>query len=303
MPNLFRAAMLSAVFAASITGATAQTLTPATNNGTPPAGLVAVGTAATTAPTTTLKASELFTEAQQQAIRAIVSEVVGRQQQAAQPLDAASLKSLLAANPNLISEAMAAAQNEQDRARQETMAKAIKGSMEDLLSDPDSVAMGSVEPDVTVIGFIDYNCGYCKRSSPTIAQLLKQDSRVRYLAKEFPILSDGSRQAALVVMAAMKQGKAAELHERLMSSAAPADEAAALNIAGQLGMDVAKLKTDMNDPAVKEAVGRHSAAAQNIGIGGTPFYIIASKDGRFTVQPGAADLPTMANHVKMVRGS
>ena len=66
---------------------------------------------------------------------------------------------------------------------------------------------GNPNGDVTIVEFFDYNCGYCRRSHPTVKSVVSGDGKIRIVHKQFPILSEESKVAARMALAAAKQGK------------------------------------------------------------------------------------------------
>ena len=77
--------------------------------------------------------------------------------------------------------------------------------------------MGNPKGDVTIVEFMDYNCGWCKRSMSEVSTLLKSDSNVKIVIKEFPIFGENSEYAAKAALAAAKQGKYWELHQAMFT--------------------------------------------------------------------------------------
>src|SRR3546814_11930253 len=93
----------------------------------------------------------------------------------------------------------------------------------------------------TLIEFFDYQCGYCKRASPTVAKLLDEDSNVRVLWQEFPILGPVSRFAAQAALAADRQGNNPVYHVSLMGARAqlpqPKDQSGRARCRGRMCTD------------------------------------------------------------------
>lgn len=153
-----------------------------------------------------------------------------------------------------------------------------------LLHDPQTPTFGNPKGDVTIVEFFDYNCGYCKRGFSELAKLLDKDSKVKLVLKELPILSKGSEEAAKVALAARLQGKYWEVHRALLESRVQANEAVALKLAEKTGVDMARLKRDMEGPEVKAELAKSREIAQKMGIQGTPHFLIGDK-----AIPGAPD--------------
>ena len=163
-------------------------------------------------------------------------------------------------------------QREKDRAA--SSANTVRLQLE---QDPNSPNLGNLSGDVTVVEFFDYNCPYCRKAGKTIQALLASDENVRVIYREWPILGEASVYAARAALAARTQGKYEELHWALMNGEGRATEASILKIARDLGVDITKLKLDMNSPAVEAHIAQSSALARNLGFTGTPAFIVGDR--------------------------
>ncbi len=118
--------------------------------------------------------------------------------------------------------------------------------------DPNAPVLGNPEGDVTVVEFFDYNCPYCRRAMSEVQGLLDADQDVRLVYREWPILGEGSVFAAKAALAAREQGKYEEFHWALMGMEERAEEASVMRLAEEIGLDVEKLRADMDAPEVQE---------------------------------------------------
>ena len=176
-------------------------------------------------------------------------------------------------NPEIVMQAVGIIQQrEKDRAA--SSANTVRLQLE---QDPNSPNLGNLSGDVTVVEFFDYNCPYCRKAGKTIQALLASDENVRVIYREWPILGEASVYAARAALAARTQGKYEELHWALMNGEGRATEASILKIARDLGLDITKLKLDMNSPAVEAHISQSSALARNLGFTGTPAFIVGDR--------------------------
>lgn len=155
--------------------------------------------------------------------------------------------------------------------------RAVTAHAEQVYHSPTSFVAGNPNGDVSVVAFFDHNCPYCRRDAPSLVKLTENDAQVRLVLKELPVLGPDSEAVAKVALAAARQGKYFELYQRLFASSGPANEAKALRIAGELGLDEAKLKRDMQDPAIAATLAENERLAQNLKVRGVPFYIVGGK--------------------------
>jgi protein-disulfide isomerase len=95
-----------------------------------------------------------------------------------------------------------------------------------------------------------------------VLKLLNEDGKVRLVLKELPILGDDSVAAAKLALAANKQSKYFETHQKLFSEPGKADKDKALRIGKELGPDIDQLQKDAEDPDIKKALDEAKELAQ-----------------------------------------
>ncbi|MGB0575669.1 MAG: DsbA family protein [Alphaproteobacteria bacterium] len=185
------------------------------------------------------------------------------------------IKDYLLKNPIIIREAIQALQAQEEAAKQAQAAAALKTHKDQLFYDKTSPVAGNPKGDITVVEFFDYNCGYCKRVTPTIKAVMEKDPNLRVVYKEFAILGPQSITAARAALAAQKQGKYKEFHEGLMMGQSDENSIAALT--NLLGMDYSKLRKDMADPKIQQVLQKNYQLATTLGINGTPAFVIGER--------------------------
>jgi protein-disulfide isomerase len=194
------------------------------------------------------------------------------------------VRNYLTKNPEILVEMTTELDKRQAEQQQVTQQKAISENAEALFRSPLSYTGGNPNGDVTVVEFFDYNCGFCKRALPDLVKLVDNDDKVRIVLKELPIFGEESEAAAKAALAAMKQGKYFEMHQKLFTEPGKADKAKALRIANELGLDVPQLEKDMEDPSTQKALDESRELAQKLGLQGTPLYLIGDR-----IIPGAPE--------------
>ncbi len=170
-------------------------------------------------------------------------------------------------HPEILTEAFQILQNRRNKAM-------LTKHHTRLYEDGFSYVGGNKDGDVTVIEFFDYNCGVCKRALSVVEKLKKQDSNLRVIYKEFPILSESSYTAAKAAMASIKQGKYPEFHAALMKNPGKLTEKRIFEIARSVGIDEQLLAKDMTSPKLERNIQVNHSLAQALNITGTPGYII-----------------------------
>ena len=206
------------------------------------------------------------------------------------------VRAYLLENPQVIIEALQGVEERQRAAQLNEVQTAIKARSEELLSDPASPIGGNPDGDVTLVEFFDYNCPYCRKVGPVMIEAEEDDPGLRIVYKEFPILGPNSTGAAKVALATDRQGRYPEFHKALMQAEGAADEESALKLAADLGLDLERLKKDMEAPEIQAAIDRNLALAQDLRITGTPTFIVGDQ-----LMPGATDLKTLQAMIERAR--
>jgi protein-disulfide isomerase len=206
------------------------------------------------------------------------------------------VREYLLKNPEVIMEALQILQQRQRAAEAENLKRTIAERGEEILHDPAAPVGGNPAGEVTLVEFFDYNCPYCRRVAPTVAELEQADPDLRLVYKEFPILGPGSQFAARAALASQRQGKYVPFHNALMQATEQVTEEAVMATARKVGLDTEQLTADMQDPAIQGAIGRNLQLANALGITGTPSFIIGDE-----VVPGAVDLRTLQSLIERAR--
>ncbi len=199
-------------------------------------------------------------------------------------------------NPEVVSQAVSILQ-ERERTQQAQAAQAALATHHDaLFNQPHGPMLGNPDGDVTVVEFFDYNCGYCRRTSGVIQQLLEGDRQVRVVLREWPILGEGSRFAARASLAARQQDRYQEFHRALMGLPDQATEANVMDTARTLGLDMEQLRRDMAAPDVDAHLARSDQLARALGLRGTPAFVVGN-----TLVPGFTSLERLQELVQQAR--
>ena len=206
------------------------------------------------------------------------------------------VRDYLLKHPEVIVEAIEELQK-RERADEERKAKqGLAQNKAKLFSDPASPVAGNPNGDVTLVEFFDYQCGYCKSVLSDVQRLIKDDGKLKFVFKELPILGPASVTAAKAALASRGQGKYEAFHNALMSHRGPLDEATILKVATSVGLDTDRLRKDMESPEVQQAIGANLALAEQLGIRGTPGFVVGER-----VVPGAIKLDDMKKLVAEAR--
>ena len=206
------------------------------------------------------------------------------------------VKDYLMENPEAIVDAIEAMQEKERVKADKEAEKTMKDRKTDIFSDPNTPVAGNPNGDVTIVEFFDYRCGYCKNVYPPMMQVIKDDGKVKLVLKELPVLGPESMLASKMALATRAQNKYIEFHDALMRHRGGLNEAVLLKLAGDLGLDIAKLRKDMEDPAVEKQLLANADLAMNLNIRGTPGFVIGHQ-----LVPGAVDAKTFQQLIAEAR--
>jgi len=192
------------------------------------------------------------------------------------------IKDYLMSHPELLQDVLGELEKRQSLAEAEKHRHTVQEHSAALFNSPRQVTLGNPQGDVTVVEFFDYNCGYCKRAMADMLELLKNDTNVKFVLKEFPVLGEGSTQAAQVAAAVRMQDKTGgkkylEFHQKLLGARGQADKVRALAVAKEAGFDVARLERDMGGEEVKAQIDESLKIAELLALNGTPSYVVGSE--------------------------
>ncbi len=207
------------------------------------------------------------------------------------------IRAYLLKNPGVISEVVAELEKRRVADERATREKAImenKRALERAEGDPIG---GNADGTITVVEFFDYNCPYCRKAKPVVQRLLRDDKRIRYVFKEFPILSESSRTAAKVALAVWKiaPDKYWSLHNDLMKSNGRVNDARIRKAVEAAGLRWDEVLTASKSSDIESKIANNLALAQALNINGTPTFVIGSR-----VFPGLVPLTTLKSAVGAV---
>jgi protein-disulfide isomerase len=130
---------------------------------------------------------------------------------------------------------------------------------------------GAREPDVVLVEFFDYACGYCRASNPHVDRLLREDPKLRVVWREFPVLGPDSEAAAVASLAAARAGRYRSFFDTLFASGRPTAPAVA----------AARQAVGIGEPALdaeaRAELQKNFELARAIGAQGTPTFVVGDQ--------------------------
>ncbi|WP_156395991.1 DsbA family protein [Bosea sp. Leaf344] len=190
------------------------------------------------------------------------------------------VRETLLKNPEIIQEALVELEKRNAAEQAQAQANAVAAEKARLSDPATSVIIGNPQGDVTLVEFMDYNCGFCKRAMEDVRALAKDDPKLKIVIKDFPILGPDSVEASRVAVAAKNQlsgQKYFDFHVKLMATKGRINAAKALEVAKESGIDLARLQKDMEAPATRAAIEDTVALGDRLGLTGTPAFILGDE--------------------------
>ena len=201
-------------------------------------------------------------------------------------------------NPELLLEVSKELEVRQKAEEDKKREGALAANAEALFKSPNDLVAGNPEGDVTMVEFFDYNCSWCKKGLPEVLSLVEKDKNLRLVMKEFPIFGGDSDYAAQAALASKAQGKYWEFHLAMLGHEGKLTRENVDEIAKAQGLDLEKLKADMQAPAITEIIAANQKLAQDLNITGTPAFVIDR-----TVVPGYLPVDGLMAAINEVRAS
>lgn len=210
------------------------------------------------------------------------------------------VREYLIAHPEVLEEALNELSKRQVAADAAKHQASITKNADKIFNSPRGVTIGNKDGDVTFVEFFDYNCGYCKRAMADMIEIMKADPKLKVVLKEFPVLSQGSVEAAQVAVAVRMQDptgkKYLDFHQKLLSGRGAADKSRALAAAKEAGLDMSKLEKDLGSPEVRATLEENLKLAESLGMNGTPSYVIGNQ-----IVIGAVGVDTLREKISNAR--
>ena len=189
----------------------------------------------------------------------------------------AEVRAYLMENPEVILQAVEQMQNRQAEAQMQADFDLVTANADEIFDDGYSWVGGNPDGDITLVEFLDYRCGYCKRAHGEVAKLLETDGNIKLIVKEFPILGDQSMLASRFAVAT-KQVAGGDAYKQLNDALMAFNGEVSLPALRRLGesfdLDVPAIEAKMDSDEVIQEITQTRALAQKLQITGTPTFVM-----------------------------
>ena len=209
------------------------------------------------------------------------------------------IRDYLIENPEVLMEAIAVLEERRAAEAAASEDQMLSDNYGAIFDDGYSYVGGNPDGDVTVVEFLDYRCGYCKRAYPAVEELLTSDGNIRFIVKEFPILGEESVLASRYAIATkMVAGDEAykNMHDSLMEWGGNVTQGTLSRIAGKLGLDHAEILAKMYEDDVTEIIQKNRELGAKLQIQGTPSFVMGE-----TFVRGYVELDQMRELIRLIR--
>ncbi|MDQ2065380.1 DsbA family protein [Xinfangfangia sp. CPCC 101601] len=187
------------------------------------------------------------------------------------------VKAYLMEHPEVIVEAMTELQAREELASADRDVQMLAANQDAIFNSPGDWVGGNPDGDITVVEFMDYRCGYCRKAYQEVEDLVSADGNIRFVLKEFPILGEESlysAQFALAVRALYGDDAYKAAHDALVTLRGPSTPETLGRLATDLGHDPAAVTEKMSSPEVEAVIMSNHALANALEINGTPTFVI-----------------------------
>jgi protein-disulfide isomerase len=211
----------------------------------------------------------------------------------------AEIRAYLLEHPEVLVEAMDVLQSREEEASVLRDVQMVSTNANAIFASPNDWVGGNPNGDITLVEFMDYRCGYCRKAYEEVEKLIEEDGNIRFVVKEFPILGEASLLSAQFAISVLQLHgpKAYETaHDALMTLRGEPTMDTLARLAKDLGLEAKPILDRMNTPPVMAVIQENHALADEMEINGTPAFVL--KD---MVMRGYAPLETMQDFVAAAR--
>ncbi len=209
------------------------------------------------------------------------------------------VRAYLLENPEVLIEAMDVLQSREESAGLERDSTIIAANSARIFANPNDWVGGNPDGNITLVEFMDYRCGYCRKAYDEVEDLIATDGNIRFVVKEFPILGEDSMMSAQFAIALRQlHGDEAydKAHHALIALRGEPTVETLTRLAEDIGYEAQPVLDRMNSPEVMAVIQDNYALAEMMDITGTPAFIMGD-----SVMRGYAPLEVMQGFVADIR--
>jgi protein-disulfide isomerase len=187
------------------------------------------------------------------------------------------VKDYLMAHPEVLRDALNELDSREKAQAAAQTAQAVETNRQVIFDSPHETVLGNPNGKITLVEMFDYNCPHCRNVIGDLGRLMQANPDLRFVLKDFPILTPQSVEAARVAIALRSQfhgEKFWDFYKKLMTERGLVGQPEALAAAKEMGADMAKLSRDMAGPEVSASLKEVGQIADDVHAEGTPTFIL-----------------------------
>lgn len=187
------------------------------------------------------------------------------------------VRAYLLDQPEVLMEALSVLEDRQAEQQAALDKDLVRVNAEALFEDGYSHVAGNPDGDITMVEFVDYRCGYCRKSYDVVQELLEKDPGIRLIVKEYPVLSAESMLAARYAVSGQVlfgQDAYAKLHDALITQRGNVNLESLTALGNELGLDGQAIADGMTGAEVDRILSENRSLGQRMQITGTPAFVM-----------------------------
>jgi protein-disulfide isomerase len=182
----------------------------------------------------------------------------------------AIVRNYILSHPEIIPEAVA-------RLEQAEARKVLASNRAAIETPFPGATAGNPAGDVKLVVFFDYACPYCRQGHADVQKLVREDPKLMVIYRDFPVLSPASTEAAMASLSAATQGQYRKFHDAMFDSPGRVSLVRTMGIVKGVGLSEERITADLSNTALKAELDRNLLLGRNLGLTGTPSYIIGNR--------------------------
>lgn len=190
------------------------------------------------------------------------------------------IRSYILENPEIIFEAVALVKQREEKAEADLDDQLVQEFKKDLFEDGYSYIGGNLDGDITVVEFLDYRCGYCRKAFEEVEALLSEDGNIRFIIKEYPILGEASMltsQFAIAVKQLHGSDAYKMIHDTLIAFSGDPTPETLGKIASTFGFAPEPIFERMMVDEVLSEINANRILGEKMKISGTPTFVFENE--------------------------
>jgi len=187
------------------------------------------------------------------------------------------VREYLLQNPEVIMQVFSILEQRQQATELQEDTALVNAYLSEIQNDGFSWVGGNPDGDITLVEFLDYKCGYCRKAHNEVANLVKTDGNIKLVVKEYPILGEASydlSRAAVATLQGLGSDAYKKMYNQFIKHDGPVTNEVITFLANKVNLDGQIIVAKMDDPSVADQIAKTRQLGEDLNINGTPTFII-----------------------------